>query len=375
MRSGRLGLLMNQASVDARCRYACDLLAERFPGRLNAIFSPQHGLWGEQQANMVESAHGVYPPLGLPVYSLYSNTRRPTPEMLADIDCLVIDLQDVGTRIYTFVWTVRECLIACAEAGIPVVLLDRPNPLGGEVVEGPLLDPAYRSFVGNHPIPMRHGLTLGELARLMNDEDRLDCDLNIVPMRGWRRDRQGSDALPLWVATSPNMQRLETAIVYPGQVLLEGTSLSEGRGTTLPFELAGAPGIDPWELVREMSRFDHPGLALRPVRFQPTFDKHAGESCGGVALHVTDAAAVRSVRTTLVLIDAARRVCAGGFHWLPPPYEYETIRPPIDILFGSDRLRRRLESPAPLTDADIDGLLSFDAAAWRERTRQCLLYP
>lgn len=374
LRGGRFGLLMNQASVDSRWRYACDLLAARWPGRLTTLFSPQHGLWGEQQANMIESGHGEYPPLGVPVYSLYSSTRRPTREMLAGLDCFVIDLQDVGTRIYTFVWTVLECLWACAEIGLPVVVLDRPNPLGGEIVEGPLLDPAYRSFVGNAAIPLRHALTLGELAQLLNAEEAIGCDLQVVPMWGWRRSMFWHETGRTWVPPSPNMQRLETALVYPGQVLLEGTNLSEGRGTTLPFELAGAPGLDPWELVREMSQVEHPGLILRPVRFQPTFDKHRGRSCGGVALHVTDPRAVRSVRTTVMLMSAARRLLGDGFQWLPPPYEYETIKPPIDILFGSDRLRQQLARQSAAPSNDFHALQADEARCWNNRIGPHLLY-
>lgn len=370
----RFGLLMNQASVDSRSRYACDLLAERFPDQLRAMFSPQHGLWGEQQANMIESPHGTYPPLGLPVYSLYSETRRPTAEMLKGLDVLVVDLQDVGTRIYTFVWTVLECLHACSAAGIAVVVLDRPNPIGGDVVEGPMLDPEFQSFVGNAPIPMRHALTLGELALLLADEQRIDCELHVVTMHGWRREMYFADTGLPWVAPSPNMPRLETTLVYPGQVLIEGANLSEGRGTTLPFELAGGPEIDPWQLVRSMNRFEHPGLRLRPIRFVPTFDKYARRNCGGVSLTVSDPRLVRSMRTTLALFDGVRHLAPTAFEWLPPPYEYELEKPPIDILFGSDRLRRRLDSSSPLTMDDVMELTSFDEPLWRERTLRHRLY-
>jgi uncharacterized protein YbbC (DUF1343 family) len=369
---GRFGVLMNQASVDGRLRYACDVLSERFPGRLQAIFSPQHGLWGEQQANMVETGHGRYPPLDLPLYSLYSETRRPTAEMLERLDCLVIDLQDVGTRIYTFIWTLLECLRACAESGVAVVVLDRPNPLGGVVFEGPLLDERFISFVGEWPIPMRHGLTLGELARLFVREGKLDVDLHVVAMEGWRREMLFAETGRAWVPPSPNMQRFETAVVYPGQVLLEGTNLSEGRGTTLPFELVGAPWLDPWELARELDQHEHPGLFLRPVRFQPTFDKHRGESCGGGALHVMDAGAVRSFEFTLALLAAANRLAPDDFAWLPPPYEYEHERPPIDILFGSDRLRTALERD--LSADVLEDLSHLDEAAWRDRIEASLLY-
>lgn len=323
---------------------------------------------------MIESPHGAYPPLGLPVYSLYSETRRPTAEMLKGLDVLVIDLQDVGTRIYTFVWTVLECLHACSAAGIAVVVLDRPNPIGGDVVEGPMLDPEFQSFVGNAPIPMRHSLTLAELALLLADEQQIDCELHVVSMSGWRREMYFADTGLPWVAPSPNMPRLETTLVYPGQVLIEGANLSEGRGTTLPFELAGGPEMDPWQLFRSMNRFEHPGLTLRPLRFVPTFDKHARLNCGGVALHVTDPRLVRSTRTTLALFDGARRLAPTAFEWLPPPYEYELVKPPIDILFGSDRLRRRLDSSSPLTMDDVMELTSFDEQSWRERTSPHRLY-
>src|SRR5262245_4562758 len=270
LRCRRLGLLMNQASVDSRLRYACDLLAERFPGQLAALFSPQHGLWCEEQANMIESPHARYAPLDLPVYSLYSQTRQPTHEMLRGLDCLVIDLQDVGTRVYTFAWTIQNCLIASAAAKIPVVVLDRPNPLGGLVSEGPLLEAGYRSFVGGATIPLRHGLTLGELARLMNAEQQIGAQLEVVPMSGWRRDMLFGDTARAWVAPSPNMPRVTTTLHYPGQVLLEGTNLSEGRGTTQPFELVGAPFIDPGALAGELALRELPGLAIRPIRFVPT---------------------------------------------------------------------------------------------------------
>jgi uncharacterized protein YbbC (DUF1343 family) len=374
LHGARFGLLMNQASVDAEFRYACDLLAARLPGQLAALFTPQHGLWGEQQANMIETGHGRYAPLGLPVYSLYSETRRPSPEMLDGLDCLVIDLQDVGTRVYTFLWTMLECLHACAERGIPVVVLDRPNPLGGTVVEGPLLDPAYRSFVGNASIPLRHGLTIGELARLFNAEQQIGANLTVVPMVGWQRDCLFSDTGRAWTLPSPNMPRVETTLLYPGQVLLEGTNLSEGRGTTLPFELTGAPYFDPQAFCRELERFELPGLRLRPVRFQPTFDKWYGQSCGGVAFHIVDAAAVRSVAATVALLAAAQKLAPREFAWLPPPYEYERLLPPIDILFGSDRLRTRLADGVPLTPSDVSDLVAFDEPAWRTRTAKCRLY-
>jgi uncharacterized protein YbbC (DUF1343 family) len=233
LHGAKFGLLMNQASVDRQFRYACDLLNEQFPGQLAALFSPQHGLWGEEQANMIESPHNRYEPLGLPVHSLYSQTRQPTTEMLRGLDVLVVDLQDVGTRVYTFTWTVQQCLVACAAAGVAVVILDRPNPLGGVIMEGPLLEPGYESFVGGATIPLRHGLTVGELARLLNNEQQIGANLQVAPMAGWRREMLFDQTGLPWVMPSPNMPRVTTALLYPGQVLLEGTNLSEGRGTTV----------------------------------------------------------------------------------------------------------------------------------------------
>lgn len=372
-RAARFGLLMNQASVDSRFRYACDVLAERLPGKLTSLFSPQHGLWCEEQANMIESPHGRYGPLGIPIFSLYSQTRQPTPEMLAGLECFVIDLQDVGTRVYTFAWTILNCLRACATAGLPVVLLDRPNPIGGDVVEGPLLEPDYRSFVGDAPIPLRHGLTLGELARLLNAEQAIGADLTVVPMESWRRSMLWQDTGLAWVPASPNMPRIETALLYPGQVLLEGTNLSEGRGTTLPFEVAGAPFIDPHTLANKLAEHKHPGLVLRPVQFVPTFDKWQGQTCGGIALHIVDPRALRPVAFTSAFLAAVRELYPADFAWWPPPYEYERHKMPIDILYGSSRLREALEAGS-LTNADMESLTAIDEQAWRQRTEAYCFY-
>lgn len=374
LRPARFGLLMNQASVGRRFRYSCDLLAEAFPGRLRAIFSPQHGLWGEQQANMVASPHGTFPALGVPVYSLYGETRKPTPEMLDGLECFVVDLQDVGCRVYTFIWTVSLCLEACAEAGVPVVILDRPNPLGGETVEGPPLEPAFASFVGRAAIPMRHGLTIGELARQVNEELNIGAELHVVPMTGWRRSMLWPETGRTWISPSPNLPRFESVLVYPGQVLLEGTSLSEGRGTTTPFEVCGAPFVDPARWLEALAGFEPPGVTFRPVRFVPTFDKWAGESCGGLILHVRDPRAFRPYRTTLALIASARRLWPGEFRWLDPPYEYETEKPPIDIISGSDRLRTAIDAGEMSSTRDLSRFLDFDEAAWRKRIRQQLIH-
>jgi uncharacterized protein YbbC (DUF1343 family) len=372
-RSARFGLLMNQASVTADWRYACDALAERFSGRLAAVFSPQHGLWSEQQANMIESPHTNHPRLGVPVCSLYSETRKPTAEMLRGLDAFVVDLQDVGTRVYTFIWTVSHCLEACAEAKIPVLILDRPNPIGGELVEGALLEPEFRSFVGRASIPMRHGLTIGELALVVNEQLGFGADLSVVPLRGWNRHQWFDDLDRHWILPSPNLPRVESCVVYPGQVLLEGTNLSEGRGTTRPFEVVGAPFIDAEQFRDALAEYELPGIRFLPIRFVPTFDKWQGQSCGGVSLHVTDRATFRPLRTTVALLAAARQLYPDDFAWLPPPYEYETVKMPIDILFGDARLRTLLDGRHELTLDDVDELCST-GTDWLPRTMKQRLY-
>lgn len=377
LKDANVGVLFNQASVDCRFRYAADVLAEVASLRIRALFSPQHGLWGEEQANMIETPHGRFliapsgsaensgtaelrsskwdvrpsrtPSLALgamvdvPLYSLYSEARKPTPAMLDGLDAFVIDLQDVGTRIYTYIWTVTHCLEACAERGLPVVLLDRPNPLGGVIAEGSVLDPAFTSFVGRAPIPMRHALTIGELAVHLNDVMGIHADLTVVPLQGWRREMLWPDTGRAWLPPSPNLPTFASALVYPGQVLLEGTNLSEGRGTTTPFEVMGAPFIDPFRLADCLAEQQLPGVVFRPVKFRPTFDKWAGESCGGIFLHVTDARAFRPYRTTLAILSAVKALWPREFAWRPPPYEYETVKMPIDILSGSSKLREWID--------------------------------
>src|SRR5262249_16730957 len=291
--------------------------------------------------------------LDIPIHSLYSETRKPTPAMLKGLECLVIDLQDVGTRIYTFVWTMMACLEACAAAGIPVVVLDRPNPVGGEVCEGPLLDLHYASFVGRSAIPMRHGLTMGELARWLNANHGIKSELHVVKMTGWSRRMLWPETGRTWVLTSPNLPRWEGCLVYPGQVLLEGTNLSEGRGTTTPFEVFGAPFINPQKLLAELKPLQLPALGLRPIRFTPTFDKWQGKSCGGLYLHVTDTQMFQPLRTTLALLTAVRRLWPKDFAWRDPPYEYEKVNKPIDILFGNCTFRGALDREAIKTPADL----------------------
>lgn len=364
----KFGLLMNRASVDQRLRFSCDVLADAYPGQLVKLFTPQHGLWGDAQANMIESEHDRHRGLDIPVYSLYSETRRPTPEMLSGLDCLVVDLQDVGTRVYTFIWTLLECLRACVECGVSVVILDRPNPNGGVGIEGVLLEIEYCSFVGGATIPMRHGLTIGEVGRLLNTELDIGADLHVVSMSAWLPESHFVDLDRTWVLPSPNLPRLESTLLYPGQVLLEGTNISEGRGTTTPFEVAGAPFVDAEQLSCAMTDLDLPGVRFLPVRFRPTFDKWAGDLCEGVSFHVTDTKDFRSYRTAVALLAIIQDSWPDCFRWLDPPYEYETEKPPIDIISGSDTLRRELSM------ANIDHLCHVSLPQWQSRVDSILLY-
>ena len=370
----RFGVLCNHASVNSAYRPACDVLADAFPGQVAAVFSPQHGFWGEQQANMDETPHSVYEPLNVPLHSLYCEQRRPTDEMLSGLDCLVIDLQDVGARVYTFVWNVSHCLEACGDRGIPIVLLDRPNPLGGLTIEGPAIEPGFESFVGRLAIPMRHGLTVGELSSWINRQIDSPASLEVVRMSGWRREMLWPDCGRVWVPTSPNVPRLESLFLYPGQVLLEGTNLSEGRGTTTPFELCGAPFICPHTLIRTLEKRPLPGLKPVPTRFRPTFDKWAGQSCGGIAWRVTDPGAVRSYECTLNLLFCIQRLWPDEFDWQPPPYEYELEKMPIDILSGDSRLRKATFSNATEAARTIAELAAVDTSAWLRATASSRLY-
>jgi uncharacterized protein YbbC (DUF1343 family) len=371
----RLGLLMNQASVDAEVRPASDVIESVFPGQLAALFSPQHGPGGTQQANMIETPHGLDPQSGLPIYSLYSETRRPTREMLQQIDCLVIDLQDVGVRVYTYIWTVVECLKAAAEVGLSVLILDRPNPLGGEQVEGPLLEPGFESFVGGAAIPMRHALTIGELARFLNRELAIDAELEVIPLPHWSPGQLFPQLHRCWIPPSPNLPYFDSALVYPGQVLLEGTNLSEGRGTARPFEVLGAPWVDAELLHEAVSQLELPGVEVSTTQFVPTFDKCLGQDCQGLSLQVTDASLFRPYKTTARILSVIRQMWPDQFQWLSPPYEYEHEKMPIDIISGSCRLREELDDGSDNEPAALECLLELDEAAWWDRVAESLLYP
>ncbi|GAB4235717.1 MAG: DUF1343 domain-containing protein [Acidobacteriota bacterium] len=368
----RVGLLVHPASVDSRLRSTVDVLAGHPRVSLRALFGPQHGLWGETQDNMIEWSDFEDPARRLPVYSLYGETRKPTPRMLEDLDTLVVDLQDVGARYYTFIWTLALVMEAAGELGVEVVVLDRPNPLNGTALEGPVLDPGYSSFVGLLPIPVRHGMTIAELALLFRHHFGIECELHVVPMRGWRREYYWDDTGLAWVPPSPNMPYPGTALVYPGSCLFEATNVSEGRGTTLPFELLGAPWIEPERFAAELNARKLPGAYFRAVRFQPTFHKWCGHVIGGIHLHVTDRQAFRPWRTGLHLLEAFRRYGGDEFAWLPPPYEYEYEKMPIDILAGTPQVRQTLDSGGAA--ADLAEVLEANLDEFAQLRGKYLLY-
>jgi uncharacterized protein YbbC (DUF1343 family) len=360
----RLGLVSNQASLDLQFRPAEAVLSELLPGQLKALFGPQHGHGGEDQDNMVETDHSFDPRWKVPVFSLYSSNREPVPEMLDLIDVLLIDLQDVGTRVYTFSSTMLACLRAAARAGRRVVILDRPNPLGGVIAEGNLLKPELYSFVGPYSLPMRHGLTMGEMARLFNHVFNLGCQLHIVTMKGWRRRMVWHETGLRWVMPSPNMPLPETAQVYPGQVLWEGTNISEGRGTCRPFELFGAPFLDPGTIIKELSDKEKEGSVLQETSFRPTFHKWQGKLCRGFMIHVTNPSRFHPYALSLALLRETLKLHRTLFSWKEPPYEYEDEKLPIDLILGDSYLRERLDKEAflePYWDDDLKEYLE-----WRE---------
>lgn len=343
LKQGRLGLLANPASVTTDFTHARDILNRLFPGRLRALFSPQHGFFAEKQDNMIESAHGQDPELGIPVFSLYSETRIPTPEMFDPIDTLVVDIQDVGTRVYTFIYTVSYCMEVAARQGKSVVILDRPNPIGGIQVEGNVLEPETASFVGRFPIPMRHGMTVGEISRYINQTCRIGCDLTVVPMKGWKREMYWQDTGRAWVPPSPNLPTPLSAMVYPGQVIFEGTNVSEARGTTLPFEQFGAPYVHARAMQRRLDD-TIPGICLRPVCFEPTSGKWANTVCRGFHIHVIRPDLYKPYLSSLIFMQEILKAHPDNFQFKAPPYEYEFERLPMDLILGSTGLRKALAS-------------------------------
>ena len=357
LRGRRVGLVTNPTGVTSDLESTVDVLHRALGVQLAALFGPEHG-FRASAPDGVAVASGREARTGLPVHSLYGPTKKPTPEMLAGLDVLVFDLQDCGARFYTYTWTLRYCLEAAAENRLPLLVLDRPNPIGGEAVEGPVLDRRFASFVGDWPIPIRHGLTLGELATLFNRT--IGADLTVVRMQGWRRAMWFDDTGLPWVLPSPNLPTLEAATVYPGTCLVEGTNLSEGRGTSRPFEFVGAPWIDGEDLALALNALRLPGVRFRPVAFAPTTSKHSGSTCGGVQVHVLDRQAFRPVETGLHILASIKRLYTSDFRWLPTSWEGQP--PHVDLLAGTDRLRQALDAGVPVADIVAEwqpGLAAF----------------
>lgn len=348
-----IGVVCNQASISHDCRHILELLLpahQQGKLRVQAVFGPQHGLFGHTQDNMIEWEGSVDSGLGVPVYSLYGEHRKPTPSMLEGIETLVIDLQEVGARYYTFIWTVALCIEACEPLGIHILLLDRPNPIGGAQVEGTVLDPEFSSFVGLNPLPIRYGMTLAELGNTLKSRFYPQAVITNVLMEGWTRSMYFSDTLAPWGMPSPNMPTADTAIVYPGACFLEATNLSEGRGTTRPFELIGAPYLNADAFCSALNSADLKGARFRPIEFEPTFHKHAKQLCQGAFVHVLDRSEFEPVLAYVAIMQEAIRQAGSAFAWNPPPYEYETIKLPIDILAGNSWLRSAIESITPLSE-------------------------
>ncbi|MCB0601890.1 MAG: DUF1343 domain-containing protein [Saprospiraceae bacterium] len=346
---GKVALLGHNASLDRRGKHAALLFRQIFGDRLVKLFGPQHGFATSDQDNMIETDHFIHPFFRIPVYSLYSETRVPTDAMLEGIDHLFVDLQDIGSRMYTYLYTLTLLLEKCAGKDLEVIVLDRPNPINGLMVEGPVLDLKYASFIGRHPLPVRHGLTLGELAVLhQNHWTPEPAQMSILTMQGWHRAMNFSNTGLPWALPSPNIARPETALIFPGTVHFEGTQLSEGRGTTQPFEVFGHPRIEPFRHVKHLEQVLHAsglgGVTMRPISFLPTFHKHANTLCGGYQVHVTDRANFRPWRTGMILIREMYHLLEGDFQWLEPPYEYVHDRMPIDILSGTHGIRHWVES-------------------------------
>jgi uncharacterized protein YbbC (DUF1343 family) len=368
----RVGLICNQASVDHGYAHAADIIHEHPGVQTTTLFGPQHGIRGDVQDNMIETDHAVDRRTGLPVYSLYSETREPTEQMLRDVDVVVFDMQDVGCRIYTFVYTMANSMIAARKLGKRVIVCDRPNPINGVGVSGNVLEPDFASFVGLFPIPTRHGMTAGELARMFNEHFKIGCELEVIPMKGWERKLWIDDTDAPWVLPSPNMPTVDSATVFPGTVHFEGTQVSEGRGTTRPFELIGAPYINQDEYAEQLNALNQPGVFFRSCVFQPTFQKHAKVSCGGAQIHVTDRDVFEPVKAGLAMVKLAYDLYPNDFRWKEPPYEYVFDKNPFDVICGTDKIRKAFEEGRTLEQivAEWQGPL----AEFKKVREQYLLY-
>ncbi len=372
IRGQRVGLVCNQASVLPDFAHAADVFGERADFELTTLFGPQHGIRGDVQYNMIETPHVRDERTGKMVYSLYSEVREPTEDMLKDLDVIVVDLQDVGCRIYTFIYTMANCMRAAKKFGKKVIVCDRPNPINGNAVEGNITENEFKSFVGQFELPTRHGMTIGELAKMFNGHFGIGCDLEVVEMEGWSREMWGDETGLPWVLPSPNIPTVDTCVVFPATVHVEGTELSEGRGTTLPFHLNGAPFIDPYAWTAELNAFNFAGVSFRPAYFRPTFSEFAGQTCGGVQMHVTDREAFTPVIVGIAMVKTVYDMYTDKFQWRQNAYEYEFGKNPMDVVCGTDKIRKQIEGGVSINDSEkgwADGLAQFV-----ESRRQFLLY-
>jgi uncharacterized protein YbbC (DUF1343 family) len=375
VRGRRVGLIAHQASIGSDFTHAIDLLRQRARANVVRVFAPEHGSGGGHQ-DMAGVDETYDPLLGAPVVSLYGHDEASLtlkPATLDGVDVVVADLMDVGARYYTFYATIVRAMPACQAAGVPLIVCDRPNPITGNVVEGNFIQPEFHSFVGELSVPARHGLTIGELCRLALVHRGHDLELNVIPATGWTRERWWDQTGLPWVPPSPNMPTLETAIVYPGGCLIEATNLSEGRGTTRPFELIGAPWIDGVKLATQLAALRLPGVVFRPTRFVPTFQKHAGRECQGVFIHVTDRTAFRPVLSGLAVLGEARRQDPVSFQWRREPYEFVSEPPAIDLLAGEAGWRQAIEQGA--SAAEIAREWPTCERAFLDQRQDILIYP
>lgn len=375
LKGKRVGLVVNHTSLAGDRRHSIAHFRENQRFELKKIFAPEHGLYGVDQ-DMALVPDTTDPATGLPVVSLYgtdSNSLTPSAELLKDIDTLVFDIQDIGSRYYTFIYTMANCMKACREAGLSMIVCDRPNPINGIQVEGNLVGNGFHSFVGQYSIPNRHGMTAGELANLFNERYGIGCDLTVIPMKGWERKMWFDQTGLLWTPTSPNMQTLATAIVYPGMCMIEGTLLSEGRGTTLPFEQCGAPGIDSHKLADALNELQLPGVFFRPHYFKPVFQKWAGKTCGGIQIHVTHRDNFKPVVSGIAVIKIFAALFPDSFIWRTEPYEFVSDRPAIDLLYGNPDLREKYIG-GKTTLKEIESTWQDDLENFLELRQEFLLY-
>ena len=373
IRGQRVGLVCNQASVmPDTFIHAADEFGSRDEFTLTTLFGPQHGIRGDVQYNMIETPHVRDERTGIMVYSLYSEVREPTEEMLKNVDVIVVDLQDVGCRIYTFVYTMANCMRAAKKFGKKVVVCDRPNPIGGLSVEGNITERGFKSFVGQFELPTRHGMTIGELAKMFNEHFGIGGDLEVVEMENWDRGMWGDETGLPWILPSPNIPTVDTCVVFPATVHVEGTELSEGRGTTLPFHLNGAPFIDPHAWAAELDKFDFAGVKFRPAFFRPTFCEFAGETCGGVQIHVTDREAFTPVIVGIAMVKTVYDMYPDKFQWRQNAYEYVFDKNPIDVICGTDKIRKQIESGVAVNDIQADW--ADELAEFKDLRKKALLY-